>query len=75
MIPAGSFVMGSPEEEREHKKVEVPQHRVTFRKLFMMGKYAVTFAEYDQYCASIGREDELLMAEIVMAVLDRQKAG
>lgn len=56
VIPAGSFVMGSPEEEREHKKVEVPQHRVTFRKLFMMGKYAVTFAEYDQYCASIGRD-------------------
>lgn len=56
VIPAGSFTMGSPKEERGRHYSEGPQHRVTFAKRFAMGKYTVTFAEYDQYCASTGSQ-------------------
>ena len=55
VIPAGSFMMGSPEEEADQED-ERPQHRVIFEKPFAMGKYAVTFAGYERYCASTGRE-------------------
>ncbi len=50
-IPAGSFVMGSPDSEPEResfqKGSESPQHRVTMAKPFAVGKFAVTFAEWD----------------------------
>ena len=42
-IPAGSFMMGSPVDEENHKNDEV-QHRVTISKGFYMSKYEVTQA-------------------------------
>ncbi len=45
-IPGGEFTMGSPLEE-EHRKVdEGPQHRVKIEP-FWMGKYEVTWNEYE----------------------------
>ncbi len=44
LIPAGSFMMGSPDGvgfSNEH-----PQHRVTITRPFYMGKYLVTQAQY-----------------------------
>jgi formylglycine-generating enzyme required for sulfatase activity len=41
LIPGGSFLMGSPEDELEHRESESPQHEVTI-KPFCMGKYPVT---------------------------------
>jgi formylglycine-generating enzyme required for sulfatase activity len=55
-IPAGSFVMGSPETEEGRSPDEGPQHEVTFGQPFALGKYPVTFQEYDQFCAQTGRE-------------------
>ena len=52
VIPAGSFIMGSPEGEAERTKVEGPQHRVTFASPFGLGRYPVTFEEYDHFCDS-----------------------
>ena len=40
-IPGGSFLMGSPEDERERSNTESPQHRVSISP-FRMGKYPVT---------------------------------
>ena len=54
-IPAGAFMMGSPENERERAINEGPHHRVTL-KGFKMSKYAVTFAQYDAFCEATGRE-------------------
>lgn len=54
VIPAGSFVMGSLEDEAED--AEGPQHRVTFASPFAFGRYPVTFEEYDQFCANTKRE-------------------
>jgi formylglycine-generating enzyme required for sulfatase activity len=53
VVPAGSFTMGSPESEKEREKDEGPQHRVTFNRPFAVGKFAVTFKEWDA-CAADG---------------------
>jgi formylglycine-generating enzyme required for sulfatase activity len=44
-IPQGSFLMGAPENEAESHDDEKPQHQVTI-KPFLMGKYAVTQAQW-----------------------------
>jgi len=56
VVPAGSFLMGSPEDEPGHEGDESPQHLVTFAKPFAIGKYAGTFDEYDRFCESTRRE-------------------
>ncbi|NEO64399.1 MAG: formylglycine-generating enzyme family protein, partial [Moorea sp. SIO4G2] len=49
-IPDGTFMMGSPETEKGHKKNESPQHQVTV-KSFFMGKYPVTQAQWQSVAA------------------------
>ena len=49
VVPAGSFMMGSPEEANE-----MPIHRVTIREPFAVGKYEVTYAEWDACVADGG---------------------
>ncbi len=56
VIPAGSFLMGSPEEEEGRFENEGPQHRVTIERRFALGRYAVTFDEYDHFCAATKRD-------------------
>lgn len=46
VVPAGSFMMGSPEGEAERNEDETP-HKITIKQPFAAGKYAVTFAEWD----------------------------
>ena len=62
VVPAGSFMMGSPESEAgrsggerraAHNGDEGPQHRVTIAQSFAVGKFEVTFAEWDA-CAAAG---------------------
>ena len=52
-VPAGSFTMGSPSSETGRSRDEVPQHRVTISKDFAVGKFEVTYAEWDA-CAADG---------------------
>ena len=47
VIPAGSFLMGSPESEEGRLNDEGPQHRVEIREAFAAGVYEVTFEEWD----------------------------
>jgi formylglycine-generating enzyme required for sulfatase activity len=54
VIPAGSFLMGSPAGEKGREADEGPQHRVRIAKSFALGKYEVTFAEYDACVAAGG---------------------
>ena len=44
VVPAGEFMMGSPESERGRNKDEGPQRKVTIPKPFAVGKFEVTFA-------------------------------
>lgn len=45
LIPAGSFVMGSPKSEKDSRDDERPQHQVNVPEFFM-GKYQVTQAQW-----------------------------
>ena len=53
-IPGSTFTMGSPKNERRREDDEI-QHQVTLSG-FKMGKYQVTFAQYDAFCEATGRE-------------------
>jgi len=54
VVPAGSFIMGSPESEEGRTRFEGPQHRVTFLRPFAVGKFSVTFDEWDACVADGG---------------------
>lgn len=47
IAPEGNFFMGSPSNESKRYDDESPQHKVTIAKPFAVGKFAVTFAEWD----------------------------
>jgi formylglycine-generating enzyme required for sulfatase activity/energy-coupling factor transporter ATP-binding protein EcfA2 len=53
VIPAGSFTMGSPENEEGREEFEGPQHRVTIGKPFAVSKTEVTFEQWDA-CVELG---------------------
>ena len=46
VVPAGSFMMGSPSSEEGRDDDEGPPHRVTIGAPFAVGIYEVTFAEW-----------------------------
>jgi formylglycine-generating enzyme required for sulfatase activity len=54
VVPAGSFMMGSPEDEDGRGKNEGPQHPVTIAEPFAIGVYEVTFDEWDACVANGG---------------------
>jgi formylglycine-generating enzyme required for sulfatase activity len=53
VVPSGTFVMGSSDSERLRVKDEGPQHTVTIKQPFAVGKFAITFDEWDA-CADDG---------------------
>ena len=57
VIPAcpDGFLMGSPKTEPGRDDNET-QHVVRIPKRFALGRYAVTFEEFDAFCAAKGRE-------------------
>ena len=54
VVPAGEFMMGSPPSERGRDQDEGPQRKVTFAQPFAVGKFEVTFAEWDACVAEAG---------------------
>jgi formylglycine-generating enzyme required for sulfatase activity len=54
VVPAGRFMMGSPGTEAGRDNDEGPQHPVSFMKPFAVGKFAVTFDEWDACVADGG---------------------
>jgi len=54
VIPGGRYLMGSPAGELERQDNE-RQHEVEIAP-FAMGKFAVTFEEYDHFAGATGRE-------------------
>ncbi len=55
-VPAGDFLMGSPKEEKKRYEEEGPQHRVMIPAPFALGKYAVTFEEFDHFVRESGHD-------------------
>jgi len=64
LIQPGSFTMGIPEAESKREKTEDwdqqarPQHQVTIRRPFLLGKYPVTRGEYAEFVRETNREWE-----------------
>lgn len=58
VVPAGSFMMGSPPEEeggpQSDQRHERPQHRVDFAAPFAIGLFEVTFEQWDACLADGG---------------------
>ena len=63
VLPTGRFMMGSTAEEQARfdldenwRKRESPRHGVDITARFALGRYPVTFEEYDAYCRDSGAE-------------------
>ena len=53
VLPAGSFLMGSPQSEQNRYADEGPQHEVAIAQSFAVSKFALTFDEWDA-CVAYG---------------------
>jgi sulfatase modifying factor 1 len=53
-IPGGTFMMGSPTSEAGRVGINETPHEVTINS-FKMGRYEVTFEEYDAFCVATRR--------------------
>lgn len=58
VIPAGSFMMGSPEDEEDRMQNEGPQHRVTFDRGFALARTEVTVGEFAAFVADTGYQTD-----------------
>jgi formylglycine-generating enzyme required for sulfatase activity len=54
VVPAGSFTMGSPPGENSRYSDESPQHEVRIARSFAVGRFEVTFAEWEACVAAGG---------------------
>ncbi len=58
VIAPGQFNMGSPEKEQGHNPDEEPQHQVSIAREFAIGRYEITFKEWDA-CVSANACDHI----------------
>jgi len=49
LIPAGEFMMGSPDSDKDALPNEKPQHRVRITRPFYLGKYEVTVGQFRRF--------------------------
>ena len=58
LIPAGEFLMGSPDSDKDTVSNETPQHRVRINNAFYLGKTEVTRGQFRQFVADAGYRTE-----------------
>jgi formylglycine-generating enzyme required for sulfatase activity len=56
VVPAGAYTMGSPDGEKARVKDEGPQHTVTIRRPFAVGRLHVTIEQFDAFVRDTGYE-------------------
>ncbi len=54
VISAGSFLMGSPDDESDRASNEGPRRRVTFNRGFAIGQHEISVAEFRQFVDETG---------------------
>lgn len=54
VIPAGSFQMGSPEDEQQRLANEGPQHRVVFEAGFALARHETTVGQFRRFVLATG---------------------
>jgi formylglycine-generating enzyme required for sulfatase activity len=69
VIPAGTFVIGSPSTEQGRQPDEGPQRQVRIDRPFAVGKYEVSRSQYDAFLGDTGHKVS------GGCVTDRRKAG
>jgi formylglycine-generating enzyme required for sulfatase activity len=57
-IPAGEFLMGSPDSDHDANADEKPQHLVRIIKPVFLGKYEVTVGQFRQFIEATGYKTE-----------------
>lgn len=57
-IPAGEFIMGSPDTEEGHTDAE-PQHKVRITKPFLLGQHEVTVGQFRKFVTATGHKTAL----------------
>src|SRR5262249_14501883 len=58
LIPAGEFLMGSPESDGDAFDVERPQHRVRIKNPFLLGMHQVTRGQFRRFVDAVGYKTE-----------------
>jgi formylglycine-generating enzyme required for sulfatase activity len=53
-LPTGTFMMGSPEHERGHQRVEEQLRKITIAKRVAIGKFEVTVDQFETFVAETG---------------------
>jgi formylglycine-generating enzyme required for sulfatase activity len=71
-VPAGTFVMGSPENDYNTGPDELPQHEVTL-SAFYIDKYEINVAQFAAFLTALGGYEELCGS--FDCGLPRQRAG
>src|SRR5262245_58422920 len=49
LIPAGEFLMGAPDSDKDAEEHEKPQHKVRITKPFYLGIHEVTVGEFRKF--------------------------
>ena len=49
VVPGGSFMMGSPADEKDRQEDEGPQHKVTLSNAFAVGKFEITRGQFAEF--------------------------
>jgi formylglycine-generating enzyme required for sulfatase activity len=58
VVPAGSFIMGSPDDEPQWEGDESPRHEVTIAQPFAVARHAVTRGQFDAFVSARGHKTE-----------------
>lgn len=58
VLPTGSFMMGSPDNEKDREDDEGPVHRVTISRPIAVGRYEVTRGEFARFISDSGYKTE-----------------
>lgn len=58
VVPAGSFMMGSPADEPERRDTDGPQHDVTIAKPFAVGRHAITRGQFAAFVNATGHNTD-----------------
>jgi formylglycine-generating enzyme required for sulfatase activity len=56
VVPAGSFKMGSPDDEPERQRMEGPQRKVTIAQPFAVARHAITRGQFAAFVTATGYE-------------------